>query len=67
MAAVGTEFYSAEDKKLQVFSKDSNFHTCPFQKEDLAECGSAIPMCTDRVKRNTSKPRSWFILLNRGE
>lgn len=66
MAAVGTEFYSAEDKKLQVFSKDSNSHTSPFQ-EDLADCGSAIPMCTDRVKQNTSKPRSWFILLNRGE
>lgn len=33
MAAVGTEFYSAEDKKLQVFSKDSN--SLPISEEGL--------------------------------
>lgn len=67
MAELSTDFYSAEGKTLQVVSKDSNSQTCPFQKQDLAEGGSATPMCTDRVKQNTSKSRSWFMLLNRDE
>lgn len=65
MAVVSTEFYSATDKTLQVISKENNSQTCPFQEEDLAECGSTSQVCTDRLKQNTSKPKSWFMWLNR--
>lgn len=41
---VSTEFYSAKGKNLQVILKDNNSQICPFQEEDLAECGPTISM-----------------------
>jgi len=65
-AVVGTEFFSAKDKNLQMFLKDSNSQTRPFQQRDLAEHGavrlwsntSANLKCSDNVQENAREPSS---------